>query len=67
MTSDDVNDVIQLYYATLQTNTSNLRQYQLTGLTNGGVRALIVKGQGEKRKVPQTINMTWWLLEQEGG
>ena len=25
--------------------TSNLRQYQLTGLTNGGVRALIVKGQ----------------------
>ena len=35
-----------LYYAIPQNNnTSNLRQYQLTGLTDGGVRALIRLGQ----------------------
>ena len=33
---------------TLKIYTSNLQQYQLTGLTNGGVRVLIVKGQDEK-------------------
>ena len=43
------NDVI---YSTTQfyNYTSNLRQYQLTGLANGGVRALIVKGQDETKE-----------------
>ena len=31
------------------TNASNLRQYQLTDLTNGGVRALIGLGQDDGR------------------
>ena len=41
------NDVI---YSTTQfyNYTSNLRQYRLTSLAIGGVRALIVKGQDEK-------------------
>ena len=56
------NDVI---YSTTQfyNYTSNLRQYQLTGLANGRVRALIVKGQDEKqRKVPQSINLMRWAV-----
>ena len=42
------DDVILLYYAILQ-YTSNLRQYHLTGLTDGGVRALIGLGQDDGR------------------
>ena len=48
------------YYSTTQfyieksttTNASHLRQYQLTDLTNGGVRALIELGQDDNGRSP---------------
>ena len=55
------NDVI---YSTTQfyNYTSNLRQYQLTGSTNGGVRSVDCQRPRRKWKVPQSINMTWWAV-----
>ena len=44
------NDVVySLLRNSTKNDTSNLRQYQLTDLTNGGVRALIGLGQDDAR------------------
>ena len=45
MDNDVIHSTTQFY-----NYTSNLRQYRLTGLANGGVRALIVKGQDETKE-----------------
>ena len=55
------NDVI---YSAMQfyNYTSNLRQYQLTGLANGRVRALIVKGQDETKEGSSVHQYAGWAV-----